>query len=106
MVAIEVKAEENLRAKSLRVFKEKHPDAVALRFSMSGYREQNWMRNVPLYAMANRKLWGTSDAVGANALSAKACRAQSNAEGVVPCHLWEVPVDRRGELENRSHKAE
>ncbi len=66
VVAIEVKAEENLRAKSLRAFKEKHPDAVALRFSMSGYREQDWMRNVPLYAMANRKLWGTSDTVGAN----------------------------------------
>ncbi len=82
VVAIEVKAEENLRAKSLRAFKEKHPDAVALRFSMSGYREQDWMRNVPLYAMANRKLWGTSDTVGANALSAKACHAQPNAEGV------------------------
>ncbi len=28
------------------------------------------MRNVPLYAMANTKLWGASDTVGANALSA------------------------------------
>lgn len=62
--------EENLRAKSLRAFKEKHPEAVALRFSMSDYREQDWMRNVPLYAMANTKLWGASDTVGANALSA------------------------------------
>ena len=61
VVAIEVKAEENLRAKSLRAFKDKRPDVSALRFSMSGYREQDWMRNVPLYAMANTKLWGTSD---------------------------------------------
>ncbi len=56
--AIEVKAEENLRAKSLRMFKEKHPKIKAVRFSLSGYREQDWMRNVPLYAMSNMGLWG------------------------------------------------
>lgn len=56
--AIEVKAEENLRAKSLRAFKGKHPEVDALRFSLSGYREQDWMRNVPLYAIMNKELWG------------------------------------------------
>lgn len=56
--AIEVKAEENLRAKSLRMFKENHPKIKAVRFSLSGYREQDWMRNVPLYAMSNMGLWG------------------------------------------------
>lgn len=56
--AIEVKAEENLRAKSLRAFKEKNPEVKALRFSLSGYREQDWMRNIPLYAISNRELWG------------------------------------------------
>lgn len=56
--AIEVKAEENLRAKSLRAFRESHPDIKSIRFSLSGYREQDWMRNVPLYAMANLELWG------------------------------------------------
>ncbi len=55
--AIEVKAEENLHSKSLRAFKGRHADIKALRFSMSGYREQGWMRNIPLYAMANRQLW-------------------------------------------------
>lgn len=55
--AIEVKAEENLRAKSLRAFKEKNPWVCAVRFSMSGYREQDWMRNVPLYTMTNTGLW-------------------------------------------------
>ena len=50
VAAIEVKAEENLRARSLRAFKDKHPDITALRFSMSGFREQDWMRNIPLYA--------------------------------------------------------
>lgn len=56
--AIEVKAEENLRAKSLRAFKGAHPDIEAVRFSLSGHREQDWMRNVPLYAMPNMGLWG------------------------------------------------
>lgn len=55
--AIEVKAEENLRSKSLRAFKESRPDVEAVRFSLSGYREQDWMRNVPLYAMSNMELW-------------------------------------------------
>lgn len=56
--AIEVKAEENLRAKSLRAFKESHPEIKSVRFSLSGYREQDWTRNIPLYAISNMKLWG------------------------------------------------
>lgn len=49
IMPIEVKAEENLQAKSLRVFCDKyHPDA-AVRTSMSVYREQEWMVNIPLY---------------------------------------------------------
>ena len=56
--AIEVKAEENLRAKSLRAFKAAHPEVKSVRLSLSGYREQDWMRNVPLYAMSNMGLWG------------------------------------------------
>lgn len=56
--AIEVKAEENLRAKSLRAFRESHPNIGSLRFSLSGYRDQGWMRNIPLYAMSSRNLWG------------------------------------------------
>ena len=55
--AIEVKAKENLRAKSLRAFKDTHPEVKAVRFSLSGYREQDWMRNVPLYAISCRRLW-------------------------------------------------
>lgn len=51
--AIEVKAEENLRSKSLRAFKEKNQQVGAIRFSLSDYRQQNWMTNVPLYAMTN-----------------------------------------------------
>ncbi len=55
--AIEVKAEENLRSRSLRAFKQAHPKVNATRFSLSGYREQEWMRNVPLYALSNTEFW-------------------------------------------------
>lgn len=55
--AIEVKAEENLRAKSLHAFKGAHPEVSAVRFSLSSYREQEWMCNVPLYAVSCRSLW-------------------------------------------------
>ncbi len=54
---IEVKAEENLKAKSLRAFSEKYGNVYPRRFSMSGYREQDWMKNVPLYALSNGGLW-------------------------------------------------
>lgn len=55
--AIEVKAEENLKAKSLRSFKQKYPEVRAVRFSLSGYREEEWMENVPLYLVGNKQLW-------------------------------------------------
>lgn len=48
---IEVKAEENLKSKSLHSFVEKHPELKAVRFSMSPYRDQGWMENIPLYAI-------------------------------------------------------
>ncbi len=51
MIPIEVKAEENLKSKSLKVFTEKFHPQQAIRFSMSPYREQDWMTNVPLYAV-------------------------------------------------------
>ena len=46
---IEVKAEENLRSKSLRTVVERDPELTGWRFSMADYREQEWMVNVPLY---------------------------------------------------------
>lgn len=51
VVPIEVKAEENLRSKSLAAFVKRYPSLHALRFSMSDYRCQEWMTNVPLYAV-------------------------------------------------------
>ncbi len=51
IIPIEVKAEENLRSKSLRAFIDSHKELRAIRFSMSPYREQDWMRNIPLYGV-------------------------------------------------------
>lgn len=51
IIPIEVKAEENLQSKSLRTFIEKNPGLRGVRFSMSAYREQEWMTNYPLYAI-------------------------------------------------------
>lgn len=50
LVPIEVKAEENLRSKSLATFVASYPSMHGVRFSMSDYREQDWLTNVPLYA--------------------------------------------------------
>ena len=48
---VEVKAEVNLRSKSLKVFMSSHPDLKAVRFSMSSYIDQEWLTNVPLYGI-------------------------------------------------------
>ena len=48
---VEVKAEENLRAKSLRQVVSNDPSLHGLRFSMSDYRQEDWLDNVPLYGV-------------------------------------------------------
>lgn len=50
IIPVEVKAEENLQSKSLRSFVEKNPELHGIRFSMSDYREQEWLTNYPLYS--------------------------------------------------------
>lgn len=56
ILPIEVKAEENLKSKSLRAFVERNPPLQGIRLSMSDYRQQDWMTNIPLYAI--KTLWG------------------------------------------------
>lgn len=51
VVPIEVKAAENLQAKSLRAFIEKNKSKMAIRTSMSDFREETWLTNMPLYAI-------------------------------------------------------
>ena len=51
LIPVEVKSEENLQAKSLKFFVEKFKPALAIRTSMSDYREEEWLVNIPLYAI-------------------------------------------------------
>lgn len=48
---IEVKAATNLRSKSLRAFSETY-GLHGYRFSLAGYKEQDWLTNIPLYAVS------------------------------------------------------
>lgn len=53
MIPLEVKAEENLQAKSLKTFVQKYDISKAVRTSMSDFREQDWLINIPLYNIGN-----------------------------------------------------
>lgn len=51
IIPIEVKAEENLRSKSLKAYSEKFAPEFSIRTSMAGMRDEGWLRNIPLYAI-------------------------------------------------------
>lgn len=51
IIPIEVKAAENLQAKSLKFFQEQYQPAYTVRTSMSDYRQESWLTNIPLYAI-------------------------------------------------------
>ncbi len=51
VVPIEVKAEENLKSKSLKALVEKYKLDAAIRISMSDYRKENILLNYPLYCL-------------------------------------------------------
>ena len=51
VVPLEVKAEVNLQSKSLRAFSDKFHPAVSVRASMSDYKREDWLLNLPLYAI-------------------------------------------------------
>lgn len=55
IIPIEVKAEENLRARSLKTYKEKFSPDISIRTSMSDYRKEEWLINLPLYAIEEIK---------------------------------------------------
>lgn len=51
VIPIEVKAEENLKSKSLKSYKEKYTPKISVRTSMADYKEQEGLKNIPLYAI-------------------------------------------------------
>lgn len=49
IIPLEAKAEENLRAKRLSIFYQKYSCPICVRTSVSDYRKQDWILNIPLY---------------------------------------------------------
>lgn len=52
VISLEVKAEENLQAKSLKSFYQKFSPTMSIRTSMSDFRKEGWLTNLPLYAIS------------------------------------------------------
>ena len=53
VIPIEVKAETNLQAQSLKAYHKKFEPTIAIRTSMTDYQEEEWLINLPLYAISN-----------------------------------------------------
>lgn len=53
IVPIEVKAQGNIRSQSLKAYCDKFHPKRAIRFSALKYISQDWMENIPLYAVSN-----------------------------------------------------
>lgn len=53
IIPIEVKAETNIHSQSLRAYCDKYHPERAVRFSVLKYMNQEWMENIPLYAVCN-----------------------------------------------------
>ena len=51
VIPMEVKAEENLQAKSLKVYREKFQPKISIRTSMAEYKREDWLVNLPLWAV-------------------------------------------------------
>lgn len=60
VVPVEVKAERNLQAKSLKVYMEKFKPNYAIRTSMADYKKTDNLIDLPLYALENIKNLGTN----------------------------------------------
>jgi predicted AAA+ superfamily ATPase len=51
IIPVEIKSSENLNAKSFRLFCQKYQPKDAVRTSLTDFRQEEWMCNVPLYAI-------------------------------------------------------
>ena len=51
IIPVEVKAEVNLRAKSLKTYQEKFSPDISVRTSMADFKKEDWLINLPLYAI-------------------------------------------------------
>jgi len=49
IIPIEVKSAENVKSRSLRVYFDKFHPQLSIRTSLSGFKKQEWMENIPMY---------------------------------------------------------
>lgn len=54
-IPMEVKAEVNLKAKSLKTYRDRFSPGISIRASMADYKRAEWLINLPLYAVENIK---------------------------------------------------
>lgn len=52
-IPIEVKSSENLQSKSLKSFVQKYNTKINVRTSMSNFKKEEWLINIPLYLIGN-----------------------------------------------------
>ncbi len=61
VIPVEVKAEVNLQAKSLKTYREKFNPTLSIRTSMADYRKEDWLLNLPLWSLEELEklnIWG------------------------------------------------
>ena len=51
VIPVEVKAEINLQAKSLKTYRDKFKPGLSIRTSMADYKDEGWLLNLPLWAL-------------------------------------------------------
>lgn len=56
VIPVEVKAEVNLQAKSLKVYRDKFQPKLSIRTSMADYKKEDWLLNLPLWAVEECKI--------------------------------------------------
>ena len=61
IIPLEVKAEANLRAKSLKAYRERFCPRLSVRTSMADYKKEDWLVNLPLYAIETIGMGNGSD---------------------------------------------
>jgi maltooligosyltrehalose synthase len=57
IIPIEVKSAENLQAKSLKAFHQKYNNRYSIRTSLSDFRIDGWLTNIPLYSICQMKFF-------------------------------------------------
>lgn len=54
IIPVEVKAETNLQAKSLKVYRDRYQPKCSVRTSMADYKDEGWLLNIPLWAIESK----------------------------------------------------